>query len=210
MADDALAQTLLDAAAQLDATLTPAQADQLLEYTKLVMNWRSIVNLTGASTPVDFVRQHIVDCLSVKPFVNGPRVLDVGTGAGLPGLVLAIALPQLAFDLIEPRSKRARFLTQVQIELSLSNVEIIRERVQDYIPRQPYDSIIARAFGPFSRLVAETGNLQRPGVRMIAMKAAVDPKEIFDCDFAPPILKIVALDVPGFSDRNLLVLDFGE
>ena len=199
---------MLDAAQRLGTTLTLWQVQQLREYTELVTKWRRIANLTAADSPASFVREHIVDCLSARPFVIGPRVIDVGTGAGLPGLVLAIALPQLVFYLLEARVKRARFLTQVQIELGLSNVEIIRERVQQHVPIEPYDTVIARAFGSFSRLMAATKHLQRPSSRLVAMKGTVDPQEIAGCDLASNRFEIVALDVPGFSDRNLIIVDF--
>jgi 16S rRNA (guanine527-N7)-methyltransferase len=209
VAVDALTQIILDAAEQIGAALTLTQAEQLREYAELVAKWQRIVNLTSADTPTSFAREHIVDCLSVLPFVNGPRVIDVGTGAGLPGLVLAIALPDLALNLIEPHGKRARFLTQVKINLRLSNVEIICDRVEKHRPTELYDSIIARAFGSFSRLFAETMNLRRPGTRLIAMKGAVDPQEIATNDLSRHTLRIAALDVPGFSDRNLVIVDFG-
>ena len=208
MAVDALAEIMLDAAERLGAALTPRQVQQICAYTDLVTKWQRIANLTAADSPARFVREHIVDCLSARPFVNGPRVIDVGTGAGLPGLVLAIALPQLVFYLLEARGKRARFLTQVQIELGLSNVEIIRERVEEHIPIESYDTVIARAFGSFSHLISATKHLQRPSSRLVAMKGTVDPQEIDGCDLASHRFKIVALDVPGFSDRNLIIVDF--
>ena len=208
MAVDALAQIILAAATELGATLSSTQAEQLGEYTELVTKWQRIVNLTAANTPTSFVRQHIVDCLSALSYVKGTRAIDVGTGAGLPGLVIAIALPQVAMKLIESHGKRARFLVQVQIELGLSNVEIIHERVEDHVPAVPYDTVIARAFGSFPRLIADTRNLQQPGTRLIAMKSTVDMEEIAGVVLASHSMQVVALDVPGISDRNLIVVDF--
>ena len=123
MGADAVAGIILDASDKLGISLTERQFDQLCSYAELVGKWQRLASLTSASTPANFASEHIVDCLSVRPYISGPRVVDVGSGAGLPGLVLAIALPQLSFTLLEPRNKRVRFLTQARIELELSNVE---------------------------------------------------------------------------------------
>ena len=208
MGADTVAGIIRDAADKLGISLTEKQFDQLCSYAELVGKWRRFASLTSASTPASFASEHIADCLSVQPYVNGPRVVDVGSGAGLPGLVLAIALPHLCFTLLEPRNKRMRFLTQARIDLELSNVEVLAERVEAYRPAQACDDIIARAFGSMSHLLAKTRTLQRPGTRIIAMKAALDPEEALDCVVPAGSLRIVPLDVPGFRERNLVIVEF--
>lgn len=208
MRADAVAGIILDASGKLGISLTDKQLDQLCSYAELVGKWRRLASLTSASTPESFASAHIVDCLSVRPYISGPRVMDVGSGAGLPGCVLAIALPHLGFTLLEPRHKRVRFLTQARIDLELSNVEVLSERVEAYRPAQAYDDIIARAFGSMSQLLEKTRTHQRPGTRIIAMKGALDPDEVPNCVVPPGSLRIVPLDVPGYRERNLVIVEF--
>ena len=198
---------LADAARHFDLSLTPTQIAQLAAYADLVHKWQRVGNLTAASTALAFVREHVVDCLAVAPYVPGPRVLDVGSGAGLPGIVLAIALPTHAFTLLEPRGKRARFLTQAKIELDLANVDIIVERCEQHRPLQPYSALVARAFGRLDRLLEATRTLQRPGTHLLAMKARLEQAELKTCGLHEAAYTTVALRVPGYADRNLVMID---
>ena len=144
----------------------------------------------------------------MRPFISGRRLVDIGSGAGLPGLVLAVVFPNTAVCLLEPSGKRARFLTQARLELGLSNVEIINERLQKYRPQQPYDTIIARAFGSLPYLMGNLRGLTRPDTRLIAMRGRVDPKEVIGLDTNSRKVEVVSLDVPGFDERNLVIVDF--
>ena len=143
----------------------------------------------------------------------GPRVLDVGSGAGLPGIVLAIANPALDIALLEPRAKRARFLTQVRIELGLEHVAIVRARVEAHSPVAPYDDIVTRALGSFAGFVSATRHLHAPGTRLTAMKARFDASE-FDASTGAPNaapaaaarVSVIPLTVPGYRDRCLVTL----
>lgn len=205
---DSLTETILRSAASLRTNLTITQANQLRDYAKLVAKWQTIMNLTAAVSPTRFVSDHIVDCLSVRPFINGRRLVDIGSGAGLPGLVLAIAIPNISVCLLESNGKRARFLTQAQFELELSNVEIINVRLQRYRPACPYDTIIARAFGSLPYLMANIGDLKQTDTRLIVMKGRIDQQEISCLASSSLKVEIVNLDVPGFDERNLVIIDF--
>lgn len=210
MADaDALAR----AAGSLGVELDAERLERFMRYAALVNRWRAIANLTTAATPERFLREHVVDCLSLVPHVPGPRVLDVGSGAGLPGIVLAIANPALDIALLEPRAKRARFLTQARIELGLERVAVVSERVEAHSPVAPYDDIVTRALGPFAGFVRATRHLHAPGTRLTAMKARFDAAE-FDAssgvpDAAPAAavgVSVIPLTVPGYRDRCLVTL----
>lgn len=207
MSADDVASLLSDAGQRLALQLTSFQLAQLGRYAELVHKWQRISNLTAAPTTLGFAREHIIDCLAVTPHVPAGRLLDVGSGAGLPGIVLAISLPSRALTLLEPRGKRARFLTQVKIELELANVDIVTQRVEHYRPAHVYHAVIARAFGPLIRLLEATRALQQPGTRVLAMKGRLDRAEIAECGLAADALEVVALQVPGYVDRNLVVID---
>ena len=199
---------LLNAAAtRYGFTLCAAQLAQLEGYVTLVQKWARIANLTGSTNALSFARQHVVDSLAVVPHVGHGRLLDVGSGNGLPGMVLAIALPGLAVTLLEPRAKRARFLTQARIDLQLPNVEVVRARVEAFAPAQPYDTLIARAFGALVEFLDATRALRGPRTRILAMKGRLDAAEFAACALQRGALTSIALEVPGYADRHLVVLE---
>jgi 16S rRNA (guanine527-N7)-methyltransferase len=169
-----------------------------------------VANLTGADSALAFAREQVVDSLAVVPHVGAGRLLDVGSGNGLPGIVLAIARPALAVTLLEPRAKRARFLTQVRIELGLANVEVVCARVEDHHPLQAYDTLIARAFAALPDFVAATRHLLRPGTRLLAMKGQLDARELAACGLPLAALKTLTLNVPGYAERHLVMVDAGS
>ena len=121
---DSLTETILRSAASLRTNLTITQANQLRDYAKLVAKWQTIMNLTAAVSPTRFVSDHIVDCLSVRPFINGRRLVDIGSGAGLPGLPLAVAHKDKEFLLLDASAKKTHFIQQTIIEIGLKNVQI--------------------------------------------------------------------------------------
>lgn len=197
---------LADAAAGYGIDLAPTQLDLLERYVGMVMRWGQVANLTGASSAVGFAREQLIDSLAVVPYVGTGRVLDIGSGNGLPGVVLAIARPDLAVTLLEPRAKRARFLTQVRIELALANVEVVCARVEDHRPRQPYDALIARAVAALPALLAATTALRQPATRLLAMKGQLPSAEIDACALPAAAVKTVSLAVPGYAERHLVVI----
>ena len=187
--------------------LTPASRDALLSYVALVFRWQRIANLTGAPDPATFVRQHVSDSLSVLPHVGAGPLADIGSGAGLPGLVLAIAQPALEVVLVEPRGKRARFLEQARIELGLSNVSVEAGRVQDWHPLHPPQTLICRAFASIADFLNATLHLQSPGVRMLAMKGDLPEVELAALDPGRYRSEVLPLEVAGWARRHLVALD---
>ena len=190
-------------------SLTELQLGQLLHYVAMTMNWGRVANLTGASSAEVFAREQVIDCLAVVPHAGCGRLLDVGSGNGLPGVVLAIALPALSVTLLEPRAKRARFLTQVRIELALDNVEVICARVEDHHPLQTYDTVLSRAFGALSEFYRASRALRGVHTRLIAMKAYLEPTELADCGLPTADLRCIPLAVPGYNERHLVVIEAG-
>ncbi len=124
----------------------PAQEQMLLEYLVQLEHWNKAYNLTAVRDPVEMVTRHLLDSLSVAPFIAGGRLLDAGTGAGLPGIPLAVARPALEVTLLDSSGKRVRFLNHVRRQLGLENIHPVQERLESFAPDQPFDVIISRAF----------------------------------------------------------------
>lgn len=202
----AVREVLAEAAARYGLALAPSQLEQFERYIAMVMRWGQVANLTGAATALAFAREQLVDSLAVVPYAGSGRLLDVGSGNGLPGVVLAIARPDLAVTLLEPRAKRARFLTQVRIELALPNVEVVCARVEDHRPAAGYDALIARAFAALPEFITASRTLRGPHTRLLAMKGQLDEAELAACGLPEAMLKVIALDVPGYAERHLVVV----
>lgn len=198
---------LAEAAARYGVPLADPQLDRLERYIAMVMSWSRVANLTGAASALAFAREQVVDSLAVVPHIGRGRLLDVGSGNGLPGVVLAIARPDLAVTLLEPRAKRARFLTQVRIELALANVEVMCARVEDHRPRQDYDMLIARALARLPDFLAATGALRGPRTQLLAMKGQLLDAELAACALPAAALRTIALAVPGYAERHLVIIN---
>ncbi|MFP4683208.1 MAG: 16S rRNA (guanine(527)-N(7))-methyltransferase RsmG [Ectothiorhodospira sp.] len=185
--------------------LDPALAPPLMAYLALLLRWNRVYNLTAVRDPLDMVDLHLLDSLSVLPRVTGPRVADVGTGAGLPGIPLALARPDWSVTLLDAVAKKVRFLRQAALELGLENVTPVHGRVETYRPHQGFDTVISRAFAASGTFVRQAGPLCAPGGRLLAMKGR-------DADDDPAALPAgwgVAvthpLRVPGLSAARHLV-----
>ncbi|MGR8919786.1 MAG: 16S rRNA (guanine(527)-N(7))-methyltransferase RsmG [Gammaproteobacteria bacterium] len=210
MARSAPGEALDAAAAALAIELAPAARDALLAYAALVLRWQRVANLTGAPTATAFVREHVVDCLAVVPHLGAGALLDVGSGAGLPGVVIALARPQLEVTLLEPRGKRARFLRQAAIELGLARVSVVQARAQAYAPAVGYAQIISRAVGSLAGFVTSTTHLlANASARRYAMKSRVDAADLAAAEAAAGPAQIVRLAVPGKAQRSLVVFGGG-
>lgn len=208
MATDASSlATLLDAAAAAQGlSLDDTARARLVDYVLLVRKWGRIANLTGDTTPAVFAREQVADCLAVVPYAGHGRLLDIGSGNGLPGIVLAIVRPDLEVTLLEPRAKRARFLTQARIELGLGNVKVVEARVEAHHPALPYDTLIARAVAALPALLGSARHLLSPGARLLAMKGQLAPSELTLPGVAAMAVETHRLVVPGYAARHLVVV----
>jgi 16S rRNA (guanine527-N7)-methyltransferase len=198
----------LEAGAEaLGMGLTAERRAMLLGYLALLGKWNKAYNLTGVRDPKAMVTCHLLDSLAVWPYLYGQRLIDVGTGAGLPGMVLALAEPERHWVLLDSSAKKIRFLTQVLIELKPVNVEIVRARVEDHRPECLFDTVITRAFGPLTLIVQVTRHLCANGGRILAMKGGYPQEEIMqvrELFLNPAVYRLV---VPGRAvERHLVVL----
>jgi 16S rRNA (guanine527-N7)-methyltransferase len=202
----ALAATLQDGIAELGLDLGAAQVEQLLDYLALLAKWNSVYNLTSVREPAQMVVQHLLDSLAAVPaFADAREVLDVGAGGGLPGIVLAIARPQMKVALIDTVHKKTAFLTQVKAELGLANVSVHTMRVEQ-LRAGPFDTITSRAFADLSDFVEWSGHLLAEGGRFIALKGTAPAEERERLPAPWQVTEVRPLRVPGLGAERHLVL----
>ena len=172
-----LAEVLNDGIEAMDLPLWAAQREQLMDYLALMAKWNGVYNLTSLRDPMQMVTHHLLDSLAaVSAFEGAKNVLDVGAGGGLPGIVLAIARPDMQVSLIDTVHKKTAFLTQVKAELGLKNVTVYTMKVQD-LKAGPFDVITSRAFADLSDFVNWSGHLLGEGGRFIALKGTAPADE---------------------------------
>ena len=149
-----------------------------LAYIALLSKWNRAYNLTAVKDPEQMLYRHILDSLSVLSFVRGNQCLDVGTGPGLPGMILALAQPDTHWTLLDSNQKKVRFLRHVKAELDIKNIDIVQSRVEDYKPDKDFNTIICRAFAPLKRMLDLTGHLISQPNQLLAMKGKNVAEEI--------------------------------
>jgi len=191
----------------LGQTLTPAQIVALARYAALVAKWNRVANLTGAADAAEFARKFVVDALALRPYVTGHEVADLGSGAGLPGMVLAIVWPETHFHLVEPRARRARFLEQARIELGLGNVEVHCARGEDWMPAAALDLILCQAVGTLDFVLRTTAGLHRRRACILVPKGLVPHAEVAALGADAAACTLIPLAVPGWSARHLVSID---
>jgi 16S rRNA (guanine527-N7)-methyltransferase len=196
---------------QLDLQLDAETRKKLLAYLALLAKWNKVYNLTAIREPQQMLTHHILDSLAVLPFINGHTLLDVGSGAGLPGIPLALARPDLQVTLLDSNHKKTIFLRQVCIELGLTNVSVVCERVEAWQPPHRFDTVISRAFSDLVEFVRLAGHLCRPGGSLLGMKGLHPYDELAQLPPQAGLQQVVALDVPGLeAQRHLVVLKGNE
>lgn len=182
----------------------------LIDYLRELTTWNATYNLTAVRDPLAMVTRHVLDSLAVAPFVVGTSLADVGSGAGLPGLVLAIARPKLDVVLIESARKKAAFLRHVRRRLALDNVQVVQQRVEAYKPELRFDSVICRAFASAGETAQLAGHLIAPGGRVLLMKGRHPGAELAQLPLDFRAVDTISLDVPGLdAERHLAILEPG-
>jgi len=184
----------------------PEQTEQrLLDYISLLSKWNETYNLTAVREPIQMITHHILDSLSIRPYLIGPNILDIGTGAGLPGIPLAIARPQYQFTLLDSNAKKTRFVIQAKAELGLDNVDVVNQRVEKYLPAQKFATLVTRAFASLAEIAASAGHLLADGGELLAMKGHYPEDELEQVTEPYKVLEVLELVVPGLGERRHLV-----
>ncbi len=180
--------------------------DKLLQYLSLLNKWNKVYNLTAVRDPLEMVTLHLLDSLSVLPYIKTKNLLDVGSGGGLPGIVLAICLPHLQVTTIDTVQKKAIFMRQVKGELGLNNLEVVHARVENYQPAERFAAIISRAFSELALFVKLTQHLLADNGQWLAMKGQAPQQELEGLHIK--LNNIIPLKVAGLdAERHLVIFE---
>lgn len=201
-------EELCTGADALGVSITPTQAKHLLEYVALLTKWNATYNLTAVRDPAEMIVRHLLDSLSILPVLpkNLCRWLDVGSGAGLPGVPLAIVLPEHSFTLLDSNGKKTRFLTQVKAALDLQNLQVVHERIEMWHPEGTFDRIVSRAFSSLLQFIKTSRHLVHSETRWLAMKGVYPTAELEELSNAAVLEAAHLLTVPGGSEQRHLLL----
>lgn len=194
-----------DGLARLGLNPDHAERERLLALVALLARWNRAYNLTAVRDPIEMVARHLFDSLSVSTYLQGDSVLDVGTGAGLPGLPLAITQPGRAFALLDSSGKKTRFVRQAALELALTNVEVVQARFESYRPGRKFATILSRAVAPLAVLAAAAAPLLEPSGRLLVMKGRRPSEEL--AALAPVLGRVLVhrLAVPFVEGERHLI-----
>lgn len=185
----------------------PAPAEALLSrYLALIVKWNKVYNLTAIQDPSRMVVEHLLDSLSILALVRPERILDVGTGAGLPGIPLALARPQWRVTVLDSSHKRCAFLRQTVIELGLANVDIACVRVEQFRPTARYDTVVSRAFTDTAGFAAAVRDLTADDGVIVAMKGQYPAEELTVLPSGVRVREVLPLSVPGLEAQRHAVI----
>lgn len=190
----------------LGLTLQQTQHDQLLEYLYLLEKWARVYNLTAIQGLPKMLSYHLLDSLSLLPRLEDCRkVLDVGSGAGLPGIPLAIAMPEAFWVMLDSNARKTRFIRQAILHCGLKNAQVVQSRVEDYHSPDSLDFIVSRAYAPLAEFCDSVAHLLEPKTRLFTMKTGLRQKEVQQLDTCRFVFEEEIINVPGVSETRSLV-----
>ncbi len=197
---------LVDGLQRMHISLEEPQIEALLEYVRLLVKWNKVVNLTAVRDPLQMVHRHLLDSLSILQYVDADSLTDVGAGAGLPGIPLAIAKPHLNVTLIDKVAKKTHFIQQVAAELQLNNVSALHQRVEEVTLQS--ELVVARAFASIDKLALLTGHLLPAGGKLLAMVGQLPGNVQIENIAGFSLLKSAKLTIPDETAmRNIVILE---
>ena len=207
---DACEQQLAAGIETLGVAVSKSAQAQLIAYLRELSTWNATYNLTAVRDPLAMVTRHLLDSLAVLDFVTGAAVADIGSGPGLPGLVIAIVRPRMAVTVVEANRKKAAFLRHARRRLGLENVTVAQERVEAWQPPEKFDCVICRAFAAADECARLAGHLVAPGGRFLLMKGRDPAAELSALPLDFRHVDTVSLAVPGLAaERHLAILEPG-
>lgn len=192
---------LISGLESLNLSLSENQIEQLLDFIKLLEKWNKAYNLTAIRDREAMVSLHLLDSLAITPYIEGKKIIDIGTGAGLPGIPLAIYFPEIEFTLLDSNAKKTRFVQQAILELKLKNVSVCHSRVEQFHPENNFDTVITRAFASLSDIVEWTAHLLSKEGVLLAMKG--QSPDVLIMESAKTTL--IPVNVPGISAERCLI-----
>jgi 16S rRNA (guanine527-N7)-methyltransferase len=198
-------EMLVQGALEIGIGLQAAQTESLLRLVDELELGNAQFNLTAIRDRPGMLRKHVLDSLTLAPHLRGERVADVGTGAGFPGLVLAIFDPQRRFTLIEATGKKARFVASTAERIGCGNVQVVNSRAENYRPAELFDTVTARALASLTDFVRFAGHLCAPGGRLLAMKGKLPEDELSALPGSFRVWAVHRLHVPGLDDQRHLI-----
>jgi len=199
-------QQIISGAKNYNLTLEENTIDLLLAYHQLLIKWNKAFNLTSVRDPLAMISRHLIDSMSIAPYLKGQNFIDVGSGGGLPGIVLAIIFPERNFDLLDSNGKKTRFLFQVKTELKLSNINVHHCRVENYQSETLYDGVLSRAFATLLDMVSSSHQLLAKKGFFYAMKGIYPKQELSDVEKNYKVVDCHSLIVAGDQAERHLVL----
>jgi len=198
-------ERLANGIAEMGLDVSSEAQQKLLDYLGLLQKWNKVYNLTAVRDPLEMVTLHLLDSLSVMPQIKAKNLLDVGSGAGFPGIVLAVCMPQLQVTTIDTVQKKVIFMRQVKGELGLNNLEVVHARVEKFQRQEKFDAIISRAFSDIALFIKLTRHLLAENGQWLAMKGAVPHQEL--TTIIQPV-KTYPLAVAGLdAERHLVMIE---
>lgn len=213
--NDESPKVILEDYLQSSALDVPAeQTSSLLNFCALILRWNRLTSLVQASTLEQLITSHVIDCLAAIDEICGPNIVDVGSGAGFPGIVFATVRPQWHFYLVETNQRRARFLTQAKIELDLDNVTVVNSRIENWKHKEPIHCFTSRAYSALAAFFEDCQDLatQHSNIRpkFVALKGRVEPEELTALkatDVASETILVKPLTVPGREHRHVVLFE---
>lgn len=204
--DQQLKNALDKGVQQMNLDLNDAQVDKLMDYLSLLIKWNKAYNLTAVRDPKEMISRHLLDSLSILPFIQDAPIIDVGSGPGLPGIPLAICRPELAVTTLDSNGKKTRFQLQAKMELGLNNLTVVHDRVEKY-KIQTFPQVVSRAFASLQDMIQWTNHLcDQEGV-FLAMKGLYPDKELAAMPSGFKLQACHELNVPGTDgERHLLII----
>ena len=192
---------LCEGAELMNISLSDKQVQQLLRYLSLILKWNRIYNLSAIRDPIESVKKHLLDSLSIIHFVQPGLLLDVGSGAGLPGIVIAIMKPETEVFVLDSVGKKCRFMQAVKSELALENLSVVNSRVESFKSKKSFSQITSRAFAEASKTIQLTKHLLEENGRYLLMKGS----NVLEEDVDNLNVKVHSMKVPFVSDKRSLL-----
>ena len=216
MASESIADKLQIGLDQLDLSLNVKQKSLLLDYLNLLIKWNKAFNLSGVKDSSEMLSRHLLDSLTLVPFINGQHILDVGTGPGLPGIPLAICFPEKNFVLLDSNGKKTRFVFQAKVQLRLDNIDVQNERIEKFHSEDPVDIIVCRAFSSLADLVNMTRHLNKrtdeakgagaiAPTKIIAMKGQYPTDELAKLPDDFKLVSAKKVELPGSTEERHII-----